>query len=1335
MICKHVSLAWTALIASCCITLGDPAYYLRKSTWQETLQASREALNVELAKQAAAKGPGAAPQMGPWFQIGPFQAKDSFKEAFPPEKEIALAKRYDKLQWQQIASQDGKVHGLSCPGNGAIYFYRKITARGAVSLPSFYGSDDGLAVWLNGKSLLSKKVARGVGANQDRATLPLKAGENHLLIKIWNNGGHCGWYFSTNEKSGGKGDPRSVMRNELWSLLGRDFTDGTARKQMQWEKSDNVWAADWKEGDLANLAARYSTPVRGTRFAAEIATLAGKARTRGDLAKVRELYYRAKTTQEALAKLKGFDMRPLRMAVEDLTKQFPRKYPSSFLKRLDHFEQALASSGDGANVETIARELMAFQREALLSNPLLDFDKLLLVKRKGHHGLPQNWQGNCALPRSGYDNEICALNMRDPDTALQTLYKPEGSRFVGDVDLHFDADRMLFSSTGTNNRWQVFELGADGKDLRKVTLGDYNDVDNYDACYLPDERIIFGSTRCFQGVPCVGGGNQVANLFIMDRDGGNVRRLTFDQDHDWCPTVLNNGRVAYTRWEYSDSPHYFTRILMHMNPDGTRQMELYGSNSYWPNSIFYARPIPGHPSQVIAVISGHHGVPRMGELILFDPAKGRHEAQGVVQRIPGYGKEVEPVIRDGLVNGSWPRFLHPYPLSEKYFLVSCQKNNKEPWDIYLVDVFDNMLKLRSEPGYALLEPVPFRETKRPPVVPDSVDLTRKDSVIYLNDVYKGDGLKGVARGPLKKLRIYELHYAYFRMGGHIHIGIDGPWDVHRIMGTVPVRPDGSALFRIPANTPVAVQPIDQGGKAVQLMRSWFTAMPGEVLSCVGCHENQNSTPPPTISLASQSKPDEVTPWYGPTRGFSFQREVQPVLDRHCVSCHNGQPTKSGKQIADLRRTDKKGHRGFTPSYLALHPYVRRPGPESDYHLLPPAEYHADSSELIQMLRKGHGGVELDDEAWDRLVTWIDLNVPDHGTWTEHRKIAGNIRERRLEMMKLYAAVNADPETVIAAEQNTITPVKPNPPKPPTRTATAAGWPFNADEAAKRQASAAKGGGTTRTVELGEGVNLKMVLVPAGEFVMGDIQGWQDEWPTCKVRIERPFWIGQFEVSNEQYALFDPKHDSRYISIYNKDQGNRGIAANSAKQPVIRISWQRAMAFCDWLSKKTDLKFSLPTEAQWEYACRAGSGETMNYGSVDADFAKHANLADKNVNNLTRRDSPKWIPSIVGVNDGAVVTTSIGRYAANTWGIHDMHGNVAEWTRSVYRPYPYDQGDGRDSASAAGRRVARGGSFYDRPCRARSAFRLDYEPWQGVYNVGFRVVCEAAPQTLVSATTR
>jgi len=422
----------------------------------------------------------------------------------------------------------------------------------------------------------------------------------------------------------------------------------------------------------------------------------------------------------------------------------------------------------------------------------------------------------------------------------------------------------------------------------------------------------------------------------MDPDGTNIRRLCYDQDHDWCPAVTNDGRVMFTRWEYSDTPHYFTRVVMRMNPDGTNQVALYGSNSYWPNSTFYARPVPGHPTKFVGVISGHHGVARMGELIVFDPALGQQEADGVVQRIPGYGQKVEPIIRD-LVNDSWPRFLHPFPLSENYYLAACQLDAQSPWGIYLVDVFDNIVPICVEPGVAMLEPVPLRPTRRPPVIPERIDPGRKDALVYLSDVYKGGGLKGVPRGTVKKLRLFAFDYGYQGLASHTYIGIEGPWDVHRILGTVEVEADGSSAFRVPANTPIAVQPLDEEGKALQLMRSWFVAMPGETLSCVGCHEPQTDSPPPSYTVAATRRPQSIQPWYGPARGFSFDREVQPVLDKYCIGCHNDRPYE-GKKLVDLRQDNV---RSFSRAYQALQKHVRRPGPESDYHMFPPAEYHAD----------------------------------------------------------------------------------------------------------------------------------------------------------------------------------------------------------------------------------------------------------------------------------------------------------------------------------------------------------------------------------------------------------
>lgn len=1001
-------------------------------------------------------------------------------------------------------------------------------------------------------------------------------------------------------------------------------------------------------------------------------------------------------------------------------------------------------------------EACRLEARVALANPLLNFDQLLVVRRSVDSpalGLPQNWQSNCALPVAGFDNEIAVLSL-EPDGQMRTLYRPPSGHFVGDVDLHFDADRLLFSSIGSHGRWQVFEVRVDGSGLRQVTPGDEPDVNSYDACYLPDGRIIFSSTASFAAVPCVNGSTLVANLYRMEADGSNIRQLCFDQEHNWCPTVLENGRVLYLRWQYTDTPHAHDRLLFHMNPDGTEQMEFYGSNSYWPNAMFYARPVPGQPSKFVCIVSGHHGVPRMGELVLFDVGRGRREAQGAVQRIPGRGKKVEPLIADNLVDASWPKFLHPYPLSDKYFLVAAQQTPQSLWGIYLVDVFDGMLLVKELPGQALLEPIPLRKTRHPPVIPDKVDLRRKEGVVFLADVYAGGGLEGVPRGTVKRLRLLSYHYLYPGMGGPQGVvGMEGPWDIKRILGTVPVEEDGSAVFRVPANTPISVQPLDAEGKALQLMRSWFTAMPGEVISCVGCHEGQNSGPPNRPTLAARKPPAEITPWYGPPRGFNFAREVQPVLDRYCVGCHDGR-TIAGRRAVDLRGGAwikdytslyhyggiDAGH--FTTSYAELHRWVRRPGLESDYHMLAPLEFHADTTQLVRMLRRGHYGVRLDAEAWDRLITWIDLNCPFHGTWTE---IAGRQRvepmaRRRRELARRYAGLDTDPEAIFAAAAKPVQPLVPAPEERPSdRPLKAQGWPFDPAEAARRQQQWARrlpaaAGQTTRSVDLGGGASLEMVLIPPGEFLLGDDNGYPDERPRSVVRIPRPYWISRCEITNQQFACFDPGHDSRVESKNAMQFGVRGFYVNGPRQPVVRVAWYQALAFCQWLSQRSGARFTLPTEAEWEYACRAGSDTPFWFGGLDTDFGPFENLADRTLREYVCDPYNKvrtpfanpgkyddWIPKDDRFQDGGFVSEDVGRWRPNPWGLCDMHGNVAEWTLSAYRPYPYREDDGRNDPASTELRVTRGGSWRDLPRDCRSASRQPYRPYQKVYNVGFRVV--------------
>jgi len=1155
--------------------------------------------------------------------------------------------------------------------------------------------------------------------------------------------------------------PQAMSRadaGKAWCAKGNDHPDGVLFT-LQWPESVHVaeivyygrtafdWNENWKDFEVY-LDDGPQAVLKGTLKAGHgpqrIALSKSSAVKRVTL-KFHSSYgatnpgaaeiqvYPAPPSAERLGKFAGppagariervVDLRALRRAIEDLCRDFPQRYPQGpeFLRRLGDLERRARKREDE---ETLHRDATTLQREALLANPLLDFDALLLVRRRKHDGMFVNGSARW-YPKSGFDDEIHLLSPVRPEGRLTSVYRPAGPVFIGEMDLHWDADRMLLTTIGSKNCFHVFELDLATKALRQLTPEEHPDIDYYDPCYLPNGNILFTSTNNYQGTPC----NRVGNtetLSLMTPQG-KIRRLCFDQEFNWFPRVMDDGRIMYARWEYCDLPHTFSGVLFHMNPDGTGQRELYGSGGYWPNRIFHARPISEHPSKFIGIVKGHHDEGSYGNLIVFDSSKGRRQTEGAVQQIPGYGKAVEPVFADWMNKvAPWARFIHPYPLSEKYFLVSAQmpstadaRNYQGKFGIYLVDIFDNMVPIHTEPDSNLFEPIPVRRRPKPPVVRDQVNLSRTDALVALQDIYAGQGLIGVPRGTVKKLRLFTYHFSYRGTGGQWdRVGMDGPWEPKRVLGTVPVEDDGSAYFRVPANTPISVQPLDDEGKAIQLMRSWFTAMPGEKVSCVGCHETQLTSPSTASATALLRPPSEITPWHGPVRGFSFAREVQPVLDKYCVGCHAGQPSPLGQPGFDLRDAPAVvqpsefgtlSHAAkFTPSYRALVPLVRNVSLEPDRAVLTPCEFHADTTELVQMLRKGHHGVKLDAESWDRLSTWIDLNCPAHGTW--HEAVvsvpAAEIltrRDRHREMLRLFAVGREeDLEAIPPVPAKKPDPIIP-PPEPAAEKVVCPGWPFDAAEAKRRQSA---GAAMNRTLDLGGGVSLEMAYIPAGQFVMGDKDGSSDERPLSRVRIDRAFWMSRFEITNRQFQQFDPAHDSglERLGFCHYSLERRGAPMNGPAQPVVRVSWQGAMDFCRWLSQETGEQFTLPTEAQWEYACRAGS---------DGHFA--CQPAKPRV--YTPQDQHTWAKP----STWTYYSHDIGQGPANAWGLCDMQQNVAEWTLSTCRSYPYRDDDGRNSTTPEGRKVVRGGSFRDGPQRCRSAFRLDYPAWQKVFNVGFRVV--------------
>lgn len=1038
---------------------------------------------------------------------------------------------------------------------------------------------------------------------------------------------------------------------------------------------------------------------------------------------------------DRMRKVRFVNPAALRKALADYARDYPAVYTDA--EALDAEIAEAQKQFDAGDIDdallTHYREL---QKRVMLRHPVVSpIRELIFVTRDpdSKQGFPANWQshtgsyGDNGQTLRGYRNAILRGPLCGDDGEARVL--KSSTAYLGELCLNWDGRRILVSSgEESGGPWGLYELDADTGAWSQVYRDPSDEVDYYDACYLPDGRIISTATVGFQGVPCVAGCDWVANLVLIDQDRKNVRRLTYEQDSDWNPQVYPNGRIVYLRWEYTDSAHYFSRVLMTMNPDGTDQQEFYGSNSYWPNSIFYHQNIPGSSTKFVGIVTGHHGVARKGELVMFDVARGRHETEGAVHKFPFSGKPIENITKDQLVDSVSPFFLHPLPLSENMVLASMQVDGSAPWEIVLVDTYDNVLSLWRSSDANYYEAIPLRATEPPPARADTVN-TRKDTcTVYLADVYRGQGtMTGIPKGTVRGLRIFQYNYSPRNVGGHYFVGMEGPWDLRILHGTVEVEPDGSCMFEFPANTPFTVQPIDENGAALQLMRSWLVGMPGETISCIGCHENQNIAPPVgTPTSASRKPPQKVRPWYGEKRGWAFDREIQPVLDRRCVGCHNGDTEKTnamGQKIPDF--SYREGLYGFSASYLALHPYVRRNGPEGDYHVLTPLEFHASTSDLIQLLAKGHHGVTLTREEWDRLTTWIDLNVPYFGTWTE-RGVPSYYLEMREKYEKLLGNVFYNAEAIVNPyEPGKVAFEAPTEPAGPAEPCTAPmGWPFNgAERQGERQ---------TVTLDLGGGEILTAVRIPAGAFVMGSAIETPAEAPVHVVTVEKPFYMGTTEVTMGMMRQFDPTFENGVYDMHYKDQVRRGYFMNDPALPAIRVSHEQAEAFCRWLSEKTGRKVRLPTETEWEYACRAGRDTPMNYGGINDDFSKKANLADLSLKKMAvvgidprpiRNPDAFWDyePKDARYDDGVLHLAKPGSYEPNAFGLYDMHGNVAEWTSSPFVAYP--GGNTALPAFDPDSCVVRGGSWYQRPMRATSASRWGYPRWMRPYNVGFRVVIE------------
>ena len=637
--------------------------------------------------------------------------------------------------------------------------------------------------------------------------------------------------------------------------------------------------------------------------------------------------------------------------------------------------------------------------------------------------------------------ELSSIRMNGIWAEEEQLLKDDDGVYR-DPNVHFDGKHLLFSYKGSpkEDDFHLYEMDLATREVKQLTKG-LGQAD-IEGIYLPDDNILFNSTRNGNAVDCwlV----EVSNLYVCDREGRYMRQVGFDQVHTSNPTLLDDGRVVYTRWDYNDRGQVWTQPLFQMNPDGTGQSEYYGLNSWFPTTTTHARQIPG-TRKIMATILGHHN-PQHGKLGIIDPEAGRDENEGVMLVAPMRKPEVERIDSYGQFTD---QFQHPFPLNETEFLISYTPlgyyiGHPMEFGIYWMTVDGARELLVSDPQISCNQPVLVAPRKRPFRRSTSVDYKKDGGVYYMQNIYEGNGLKGVKPGTIKKLRVVEIEYRAASIGqaygegkgggGHAGspVGVgNAAWDVKKVLGVVDVHPDGSAFFKVPARKPLYFQALDEKGRVVQTMRSWSTLQPGEIQSCVGCHEHKNTVPvsghPVSkgmhVGIQSMTQEDAQG-----VRTFSYLKEVQPIWNKHCISCHDGVKQKMSLK-GDMKVIDHQSLRKYAESYLNLtharktggndswqgdpdHPEVNWISSLSEPTLLEPYFAGSNTSNLIKRLDEGHGGTKLTPAEIHTVALWIDLLVPQIGDYRE----ANNWSEKDHQFYNYYEKKREDARR---EEQNNI----------------------------------------------------------------------------------------------------------------------------------------------------------------------------------------------------------------------------------------------------------------------------------------------------------------------------
>jgi len=673
----------------------------------------------------------------------------------------------------------------------------------------------------------------------------------------------------------------------------------------------------------------------------------------------------------------------LRAAIEDLMDSFGKRYPggADYLRRLETLEK----TADKAALDALARE-------ALIANPLVKGQPILYVARKqypgDHHNTATMFQTdeiNTGKYRGrGY---LRAIDFAK-DGTVRTILDPGPTSIPRDPELSFDSGRIVFSMRrSVDDNYHIYEVKTNGSGLKQLTSAP--GVFDIDPLYLADGSIAFTSSR--EPKYCMCNRHIMGNMFRMDADGANIHQIGKSTLHEGHGSLMPDGRILYDRWEYVDRNFGDAQGLWTVNPDGTRHAIYWGNNTGSPGAVLDARIIPG-TAQCVCTFSSCHDRP-WGAMAVIDRRKGVDGREPVDRIWPASAMDLVKVTGHfDTFKRVKPKYEDPYPLADlesgagagKYFLVSRTVGKGEQTGIYLLDVFGNELLLHKEDELGCFDPIPIAPRTRPRNIPTMRDYRNASGTFFVQDVYVGTHMKGIERGSVKALRVVESpekrNWSKSSWGGQ---GVHCPamnwhnFENKRILGTVPVAADGSACFEAPSDRFVFFQLLDENGMMLQSMRSGTIIQSGEMQGCVGCHERRvEDTPaaPAKSASAPSGAPPKLNGWYGEPRLFSFQDEVQPVFDKHCVKCHDfGKPAGKKLVLAGDRAVS------FSASYTDLWSlqYIKCVG--AGPSLIQEARsWGSHASKLVSVLREGrpqHKDLKLSKEDLDRIITWVDINAP------------------------------------------------------------------------------------------------------------------------------------------------------------------------------------------------------------------------------------------------------------------------------------------------------------------------------------------------------------------------